>query len=77
MVTHAGGVDLIMEHAKDCKCNPHESAIQDLVKRQVKFEVCEITLTQRSLKKDQFITEAQSTPSGLVSITMLKKRAMN
>jgi intracellular sulfur oxidation DsrE/DsrF family protein len=74
VVTHANGVDFLMEDAKDRNGNPYELAIQDLVKRKVKFEVCEITLTNRNLKKAQFIPEAQFTPSGVVRITRLQKQ---
>jgi intracellular sulfur oxidation DsrE/DsrF family protein len=40
--------------------------------RGVKFEVCENTLKLRNLKKEQFISEADFTPSGLVRITTLQ-----
>ena len=42
--------------------------------RGVKFEVCEITLKNRGLKKDQFIMDADFTPSGVVRITQLQQR---
>ena len=40
--------------------------------RGVNFEVCEITLKNRNLKKEQFIQEADFTPSGVVRITKLQ-----
>ena len=39
----------------------------------MRFEVCEITLRNRSLKKEQFIQEAEFTPSGVVRIAKLQK----
>ena len=39
-----------------------------------KFEVCEITLKNRGLKKEQFIEEADFTPSGVVRIAKLQKQ---
>ena len=51
VVTHATGVDFLMQDAKDRNGNPYEIAVQELVKRGVKFEVCEITLKNRSLKR--------------------------
>ena len=51
---------------------PYESLVAGLKNRGVKFEVCEITLTNRSLKKDQFIQEADFTPSGVVRLTKLQ-----
>ena len=74
VVTHANGVDFLMEDAKDRNGNPYELTVQELVKRNVKFEVCEITLQNRNLKKSQFIPEASFTPSGVVRITKLQKQ---
>ena len=72
VVTHATGVDFLMLDAKDRNGNPYEIAIQDLVRRGVKFEVCEITLKNRNLKRDQFIPEAAFTPSGVVRLSKLQ-----
>jgi intracellular sulfur oxidation DsrE/DsrF family protein len=38
----------------------------------VTFEICEITIKNRGLKKDQFIQEADFTPSGVVRIAKLQ-----
>jgi len=38
----------------------------------VGFEVCEITLKNRGLKKEQFIMESDFTPSGVVRIAKLQ-----
>jgi hypothetical protein len=43
------------------------------VNRGVKFEVCEITLKNRNLKREQFIMEAAFTPSGVVRLAKLQK----
>ena len=72
VVTHATGVDFLMQDAKDRNGNPYEISVQELVKRGVKFEVCEITLKNRSLKREQFIPEATFTPSGVVRLTKLQ-----
>ncbi len=72
VVTHAQGVDFLMNDAKDRNGNPYAIAVELLKERGVKFEVCEITLKNRSLKKDQFIPEAQFTPSGVVEIAKLQ-----
>ena len=72
VVSHATGVDFLMLDAKDRNGNPYEIAVQDLVRRGVKFEVCEITLQNRGLKRDQFIPEATFTPSGVVRIVKLQ-----
>ena len=43
-------------------------------RRGVKFEVCEITLKNRNLKRDQFIQEASFTPSGVVRLAKLQRQ---
>ena len=72
VVTHAKGVQFLMMDAKDKTGNPYEIAVQQLVGRGVKFEVCEITLTNSNLKREQFIQEAQFTPSGVVRLAQLQ-----
>ena len=72
IVTHAAGVDFLMLDAKDRNGNQYDIAVQGLVRRGVKFEVCEITLKNRSLKREQFIPEASFTPSGVVRLTKLQ-----
>lgn len=73
VVTHANGVDLLMEGAKDKKNNTEYAPLVSALKsRGVKFEVCEITLKNRNLKKDQFILDADFTPSGVVRVADLQ-----
>jgi intracellular sulfur oxidation DsrE/DsrF family protein len=62
-----------MKDAKDRNGNLYEVAVQELVARGVKFEVCEITLKNRGLKKEQFIEEAAFTPSGVVRVAKLQR----
>ncbi len=73
VVTHAQGVDLLMEGAKDASGGAFAGPVAALVGRGVKFEVCEITLRNRNLKRDQFIQEADFTPSGVVRLAKLQK----
>ena len=70
VVAHAKGVDFLMSNYKDAaKVGPLVSA---LAARGVDFEVCEITMKNRKLKKDDFVMEANFTPSGVVRITQLE-----
>jgi intracellular sulfur oxidation DsrE/DsrF family protein len=76
VVTHAEGIDFLMEGAKDAK-NPnidYPSLVSALKARGVRFEVCEITLRNRNIKKDRFIMDAEFTPSGVVRIGQLQAR---
>lgn len=72
VVTHANGVDFLMEGAKDPNGGEYAATVSALVSRGVKFEICEITLKNRSLKKEQFIQEATFTPSGVVRLTKMQ-----
>ena len=72
VVTHANGVDFLMEGAKDANGSPFAGLVSALVARGVKVEVCEITLKNRNLQREQFIQEAEFTPSGVVRIAKLQ-----
>ena len=74
VVTHALGVDFLMEGAKDPNGSEFAGPVAALVARGVKFEICEITLKNRNLKKEQFIQEATFTPSGVVRIAKLQRQ---
>jgi len=72
-VAHADGVDFLMEGAKD-RLGPFDARVQDLMGKGVKFQVCEITLRLRKLKRDQFILGVEFVPSGVVQITHLQQK---
>jgi len=76
VVTHANGIDFLMEGAKDEKnTNINYAALVSALKaRGVQFEICEITLKNRNLKRDQFILDADFTPSGVARVTQLQNR---
>ncbi|PZQ01612.1 MAG: hypothetical protein DI587_05045 [Variovorax paradoxus] len=76
VVTHAEGIDFLMEGARDAK-NPdidYGALVSALKARGVRFEICEITLRNRNLKKDQFTMDAEFTPSGVVRVARLQAR---
>ncbi len=72
VVTHAEGIDMLMEGAKAANGTEFAPLVSALKSRGVNFEICEITLRNRGLKKDQFIQEAEFTPSGVVRIAKLQ-----
>ena len=74
VVAHARGVDYLMKGAKDKNGNPFETAVEQLVNQGVQFDVCEITLRNRKLRRDQFIDEVTFVPSGVAEITRLQAR---
>lgn len=74
VVAHAEGVDFLMEGAKTANNQDFAALVSDLSARGVVFEICEITLKNRNLKKEQFILGPSFTPSGVVRIANLQAR---
>ena len=74
VVAHARGVDFLMKDAKDANGNRYEDLVEQLKLRGVRFDVCEITLRNRKLSKDQFIAEVTWVPSGVAEVTRLQQR---
>ena len=74
VVTHAQGVDFLMEGAKDKSDNPYNVLVETLVQQGVTFDVCEVTLRNRKLGRKQFIPESVFVPSGVAEIAKLQAR---
>jgi uncharacterized protein len=74
VVAHARGVDFMMKDAKDANGNKYEDLVEQLVQRGVQFDVCEITLRNRKLKREQFISYSTFVPSGVAEITRLQQK---
>src|SRR5262245_14240627 len=55
VVAHARGVDYLMKGMKDANGNPYDVMVENLKTQGVEFNVCEITLRNRKLKREQFI----------------------
>lgn len=72
VITFGDGVDMLLEGAQAAGGNEFAPLVSALKGRGVNFEVCEITLKNRSLKKEQFIQEADFTPSGVVRLARLQ-----
>ena len=73
VVTHAQGVDFLMKDVKDRNGNKYEDLVEQLRNRGVQFDVCEITLRNRKLTKEQFIPDVTFGPSGVAEITRLQQ----
>lgn len=72
VVTIGDGVDFLLEGAKDKNGSDYVGPVSALLGRGVRFEVCEITLKLRNMKREKFIQEAEYTPSGVVRLTKLQ-----
>lgn len=69
VVTHGLGVDLLKKEN-----NPFIKDLENLVDRGVDFVVCENTLKQRKLKKDQFLTLADFVPSAILELVIKQEQ---
>lgn len=76
VVAHAEGVDFLLEGARDRRNADidYGALVSALKARGVRFEICEITLRNRGLRKDQFTMDAEFTPSGVVRVAQLQLR---
>jgi uncharacterized protein len=74
VVTHALGVDFLMKGAKDKNGARYEDLVERFKQRGVQFDVCEITLRNRKLTRDQFIEYVTFVPSGVAEVTRLQQR---
>ena len=74
VVAHAQGVDFLMKDVKDKNGNKYEDLVEQLRNRGVQFDVCEITLRNRKLTKEQFIPDVTFVPSGVAEITRLQQQ---
>ena len=73
VVAHARGVDFLMKDAKDANGAHYEDLVEQLRMRGVRFDVCEITLRNRKLSKNQFIADVTYVPSGVAEVTRLQQ----
>jgi intracellular sulfur oxidation DsrE/DsrF family protein len=74
VVTHAGGIDFLLEGVKDKNGNPFDANVQELVKMGVEFKVCKITLQRRNIDPKRVIEEASLVPSGVAEVSRLQAR---
>ena len=74
VVTHANGIDFLLDGAKDKNGNDYVSNVQELVKRGVDFRVCRLTLERRNIDPKRIIEEARLVPSGVAEVARLQAR---
>lgn len=74
VVTHAAGIDFLVEGAKDSKGREFSSAVSVLADRGVEFRVCNITLVSRNMSPDKLLMETKIVPSGVAEVARLQAR---
>lgn len=72
VVTHALGIDFLLDGAKDKNGNPYQIIVEDLVSKGVDFRVCNFTLTSRKIDPKLVIPEAKIVPSGVAEVGKLQ-----
>lgn len=74
VVAHAAGVDFLMKGAKTAKGNEYRGMVEDLDLQGVQLRVCEITLRERGLRREQFLPGVGFVASGVAEIARLQAR---
>jgi intracellular sulfur oxidation DsrE/DsrF family protein len=72
VVTHAGGIQFLLDGAKDKNGSPYDVAVQQLVAKGVEFKVCEFTLKRNNIDPKRVIEEAKLVPSGVAEVSRLQ-----
>jgi hypothetical protein len=74
VVTHAAGINFLLDGAVDKNGNPYNIPVEELVAKGVEFRVCNITLTSRNIDPKRVIPEAKIVPSGVREVTRLQSQ---
>ncbi len=74
VVTHAGGVQFLLQDAKDKNGNPYDAIVQELVPKGVEFKVCKFTLERNNIDPKRVIEEAKLVPSGVAEVSRLQSQ---
>jgi uncharacterized protein len=72
VVTHAGGIQFLLDGAKDKNGAPYEVAVQQLAAKGVQFRVCKFTLERNKIDPKKVIEEAKLVPSGVAEVSRLQ-----
>ena len=72
VVTHAGGIQWLLDGALDSNGAPFEAAVQELKGKGVDFRVCRFTLERNKIDPKKVIPEATLVPSGVAEVSRLQ-----
>jgi hypothetical protein len=72
VVTHAGGINFLLDGAQDANGAPFEATVQDLKSKGVDFRVCQFTLQRNNIDPKKVIPEASLVPSGVAEVSRLQ-----
>jgi len=74
VVTHSRGIDFLLKDAKDKTGNRYLDQVERLKLQGVRFEVCEIAMRSRNLRRENFIEYATFVTSGVSEVTRLQQQ---
>lgn len=74
VVAHAGGINFLLDGAKDGNGAPFEATVQTLKSKGVEFRVCRFTLERNKIDPKNVIEEASLVPSGVAEIARLQAK---
>jgi hypothetical protein len=72
VVTHAAGINFLLEGATDANGAPFEATVQELKGKGVDFRVCRFTLERNNVDPKKVIPEATIVPSGVAEVSRLQ-----
>jgi intracellular sulfur oxidation DsrE/DsrF family protein len=72
VVTHAGGVNFLLDGALDKNGAPFEAVVQQLTVKGVEFRVCAFTLERNKIDRKRVLAEATIVPSGVAEVSKLQ-----
>ena len=72
VVTHAGGINFLLDGAQDANGAPFEATVQELKAKGVDFRVCQFTLQRNNIDPKKVIPEATLVPSGVAEVSRLQ-----
>jgi intracellular sulfur oxidation DsrE/DsrF family protein len=74
LVAHAGGINFLLDGAKDSNGAPFDAAVQTLKGKGVEFRICRFTLERNKIDPKTVIEGASLVPSGVAEIARLQAR---
>jgi hypothetical protein len=72
VVTHAGGINFLLDGAQDANGAPFDATVQELKSKGVDFRVCQFTLQRNNIDPKKVIPEASLVPSGVAEVSRLQ-----
>jgi len=73
-VTHANGVQFLLDGAKDKNGNSYDALVQDLMGKGVEFRLCRFTLERQKIDPKKVIQDVKIVPSGVAEVSRMQSQ---